>query len=144
DLDVVLSDLSPKALEVAQANAQLNGVAVEILQGDLLAPFVGRKAHYVVCNPPYVSEAEYAALSNEVRHFEPIQALLAGRTGLEFYERLAKELPAFLEPSAKVWFEIGTGQGRGVQSLFGNPPWKNCHVGKDWSGHDRFFSLEIE
>ena len=45
-----------------------------------------------------------------IRDFEPKKALVGGETGLEFYERLAQELPKYLYPSAKVFLEIGYNQ----------------------------------
>lgn len=144
ELKVVLSDLCLKALAVARENAEREQVQVEFLQGDLLEAFDGRKAHYVVCNPPYISEAEFQSLDREVKEFEPRHALIAGKTGLEFYEKLAKQLPACLHPGAKIWFEIGYDQGPALITLFGQAPWKNGQVSQDWSGKDRFFSLENE
>lgn len=144
ELNVTLADVSDKALDIARENAKRNEVEVSFLQGDLLEPYNGQRAHYIVCNPPYISEKEYEELSSEVRDYEPKTALLAGKTGLEFYERLTSEFPAYLHPSAKVWFEIGHNQGAAVTQLFLGPPWKSCHLEKDWAGHDRFFSLEIE
>lgn len=143
-LKVVLSDLSPEALEVARKNAALNSVEVTCLQGDLLKPFKGSQAHYLTCNPPYVAEGEFESLDASVKNFEPRMALIGGKTGLEFYERLATELPGLLFPGAKVWFEIGTGQGEAIQKLFNRSPWKYCAVKQDWAGHDRFFFLENE
>lgn len=143
-LHVTLSDISEKAVALAKENSRLNEVEVEVLQGDLLKPFEGRKTHYFVCNPPYISEAEYLDLDKEVRDFEPKQALVGGETGLEFYRRLAADLNMYMHPEGKAWFEIGTKQGEDVKSLFRNPPWKQRGVEQDWAGHDRFFFLEIE
>lgn len=144
DLQVVLSDISDRALEIAEKNARLNGVEVELLKGDLLAPFKGRKADYLVCNPPYIAEGEYQMLEKDVRDYEPELALLAGKKGTEFYERLAKELPEYIQAGAKVWFEIGYQQGELVKSLFKDQGWKQTHVENDWAGHPRFFFLERE
>ncbi len=119
DCRVVLADISLKALETARANATLNGVDIEIVQGDLLAPFEGRRADVIICNPPYVSESDYVQLDREVREWEPRGALVAGPTGFEFYQRLAKDLPRYLNPGAKVYFEIGRGMGEGIKNLFG-------------------------
>lgn len=143
-LHVVLADQSAAALEVARQNALRNSVEVELLQGDLLAPFGGRTTDFLVCNPPYVTETEFKQLEREVAQFEPRAALVGGPTGLEFYKRLAAELPRCLVPGAKAWFEIGAEQGSGVQQLFQAAHWKNCCVQRDWAGKDRFFSLEIE
>lgn len=141
---MVLSDISPQALQLAKENALLNNVEVSLLQGDLLKPFSGQKADYLVCNPPYIAARELAALEPEVRNFEPHLALIAGNSGLEFYERIAKELHNYLKAGAKAWFELGTGQGPAVCKLFSAQPWTQCRAEQDWSGHDRFFFLENE
>jgi len=144
ELNVVLSDLCPKALTIAKANAERNGLVVDFRQGDLLDPFLEEKADFVVCNPPYVSRTEYEALDSGVRDFEPRLALLAGERGAEFYERLARELPPFLKPGAQIFFEIGAAQGAQVQEIFNCLPWHRNRLLKDWAGKERFFFLEIE
>lgn len=144
DLTVVLSDYSAEALKVAKKNAEINQVDVEFLQGDLLSPFQGRMADFVVSNPPYISDSEYQTLDAEVKNYEPKAALVSGSTGLEFYERFAKELPGFLKPGASIFFEIGHRQGDAVKALFSGSPWKDANVEKDWSGHFRFFFLDRE
>lgn len=136
ELSVTLSDLSGDALSLAAQNAKLNGVDVEILQGDLLTPFQGRKVDCVVCNPPYISQGEYAHLDPSVRNFEPKLALVGGDRGTELYERLARELPAYLNPGAQVFLEIGAGQGEAIKKLF---PTGELH--RDWAGHDRFLLI---
>jgi release factor glutamine methyltransferase len=137
-----LSDISQEALAVAQKNAELNHVEVSFLEGDLLKPFEGRKADVIICNPPYVTEGEFAGLDASVRDFEPKIALVGGPTGLEFYERLASDLPHFLAPSGKVFFEIGAGMGQAMHSLFPHPMWTKQQAMDDWSGHNRFFFIE--
>lgn len=140
DCQVILSDISPKALAVAGENARLNELAVEIVEGDLLAPFEGKKCDVFICNPPYVTEEEYGSLEDEVRLYEPKRALVGG---LDFYERLSRELPVYLNPGAKLFFEIGTDQGEALLSIFHQSHWKQKRCEKDWAGHDRFFFLEF-
>lgn len=144
NLNVVLSDVSAEALAIARENAKLNEVEVSFFQGDLLETIKEKRTHYFVCNPPYVSENEFAELDIEVRDFEPRLALIAGPTGLEFYQRLAAGLPSVLEPHGMAWLEIGRGQGAAVKQLFSHACWKLSNFEKDWGGHDRFFFLEIE
>lgn len=143
-LTVVLSDLSEKALAVAVANANENGVDVEFLQGDLLSPFEGRCADYIVSNPPYISESEYQLLECEVKDHEPQNALVAGDTGLEIYERLAKAIPSYINHGGKVWFEIGCDQGVSLSKMFNDRGFDKITLEKDWSGKDRFFFLDID
>ncbi len=137
DLEVVASDLSPKALAVAKENALTAGVKIEFVQGDLLEPFVGM-CDYLVCNPPYLSEEEYNAVDLEVKH-EPKMALIAGKSGLEIYRRL--DLKGIVRK--KAWLEIGRGQGEAVKEIFQSKGYQ-CHFESDWSGHDRFFFLEMD
>ncbi len=144
ELDIVLSDLSQEALMLARQNAAANEVDVSFIEGDLLQPFSGKKADYVVCNPPYIANHEFDGLEREVRDFEPKQALISGQTGLEFYQRLSKELPDYLNPEAKAWFEIGEKQGKAVKTAFHASKWKKVEYQRDWSDNDRFFFLEIE
>ncbi len=140
DLHVVLTDISAEALALAEQNARANGVEVELLQGDLLAPLKGRKADMIVCNPPYLSDAEFPQTDLSVRNFEPKQALVAGPQGTEFYERLAAALPD--HAPSRVFFEIGATQGPAVSKIFSGPFWTKTFLERDWAGHDRFFFLE--
>jgi release factor glutamine methyltransferase len=142
DCKVILSDISPEALAVAKENAEKNGVEVEFLQGDLLKPFQG-KADIIVSNPPYITEKEYTELDRQVREWEPKMALEAGPMGLKFYEQFAHDLPRYLNPNSKVYFEIGTGMGQQIKNLFPSSTWKTVQITQDWSSHDRFLTLTL-
>jgi release factor glutamine methyltransferase len=109
DLRVVGTDSSLGALAVARANAARLGLAVELLEGDLLAPVTG-PVDAVVSNPPYVRDGE--RLAPELA-YEPHEALYAGPDGLEFYRRL---VPA-LRDVPFVALEVGAGQARDVAEL---------------------------
>ncbi len=143
-LKVSLSDSSVKALSICKENAKKNDLDVECVLGDLLFPFNGRRADYVLCNPPYVTEKEYGSLQPSVKIYEPKQALVGGDAGLEFYERLAKDLPEYLSSGAKVFLELGSGQGKDVSKIFSSSFWVKKELLFDYAGHDRFFFLEIE
>lgn len=142
-LEVFLSDLSEEALSLAQENAELNQVGVEICRGDLFVPFAGRTTDCIISNPPYIGAEEFSALDSSVRNYEPTIALLAGRRGTEFYERLSKEAPAFLNPGGQICLEIGWNQGCEVSSFFSKAPWKQTELLPDWAGKDRFFFANL-
>jgi release factor glutamine methyltransferase len=143
-LSVTLSDISLEALALSKKSAEKNSLDVTFLQGDLLAPFSSKKADYVVCNPPYISKLEYEGLDFSVKGYEPKLALVGGETGLEFYQRLALDLPSHLKPGAKVFLEIGMAQGEALNEIFSSSCWVKKELRQDWSGKDRFFFLEIE
>lgn len=137
-LVVTLSDISSEALAIAAKNGKDNQVEVACLQGDLLEPFKGKKADYIVCNPPYISEGEYLQLDPSVKDHEPKRALVSGPSGIEMYEKLKQQLPAYLNPGGKVFFEIGSSQGAALQKLFPEGKLEN-----DWAGHPRFFTISF-
>ncbi len=140
DLEVTGVDISEEALSIARKNSD----EVRWLKGDLIAPVANEKFDLILCNPPYVTTEEYLKLDKGVRDFEPKCALVSGPSGYEFYDRLSEVLPAVLNPGAKVFFEIGTGQGAGVKERFNKEPWVDLHVEPDWAGHDRFFWLKMK
>lgn len=142
ELLVSSSDISEEALSLAKENGKLNGVEIEWIQGDLLTPFHGRLADMVVCNPPYLSSKEYIEADPSVRNFEPELALLGGEKGVEFYERLASDLPEHLKSGSQVFLEIGALQGDLVKQIFNSNCWAKQELLLDWSGKSRFFFLE--
>lgn len=120
---IIAVDRSPEALAVAQRNARRYGVSdrIEWLEGDLLVPLsermAARSVNVIVSNPPYISEADWAGLEPEVRVFEPRMALIGGKQGTEFHERLLRESLAFLVPGGLLAMEIGAGQAAAVRRL---------------------------
>jgi len=116
-LEVILSDISVDALELARENAQ--GMDAQLVQGDMV---IDQRARYVVCNPPYLSEKEHS------EGYEPELALVGGESGTECYVRLKKILPKGCE----VFLEIGHSQGPFIKDLF------EAEIISDTFGLDRF------
>lgn len=141
NLDVVLSDISQSALDVAGINAEKNGLQVELMLGNLLAPFTNRRCDFVLCNPPYVSELDFETLEPHVKSFEPQNALVSGKTGLELYEKLSSTVAQHLNPGAIIWLEIGAGQAEQVKSLFEKQGFSNISVYKDYAQHERIIEI---
>ncbi len=141
ELIVYASDICEKALAIAKENALKNQVDVSFFQGDLLHAFNGKKADFLICNPPYLSEEEYIQYSLKE---EPKKALVSGLTGFEMYQKLSKNIDEFILPGGKVFFEIGFQQAEKVKTFFTKPCWQQKETFQDWSGKDRFFFLEKE
>ncbi len=102
-------DISPGALEVAKRNAARHKVSerIEFLVSDLFAALPAeRKFHIIASNPPYVSEAELAALAPDVRDHEPRGALVAGPKGTEVIERLIPLAAERLTPGGWLMMEL--------------------------------------
>jgi release factor glutamine methyltransferase len=116
--DVVATDLSGAALEVAAANAERHGVAerVRFLQGDWAAALDGPVA-VVVSNPPYITAAELAELPRDVSAFEPRLALDCGSDGLDAYRRLLASLGSRLLPTGLLALEVDPRRAEAVAGL---------------------------
>jgi release factor glutamine methyltransferase len=114
---ITATDISSRALALAEENAKRNGVAVRFLAGDLLEPVEGERFEIIVSNPPYVAMADRDSLDVEVREYEPALALFAGEDGLEIYHRLIPAAFDALTPGGFVVLEIGYGQSTAIADL---------------------------
>ena len=121
---VVAVDSDAAALEVARGNALRHGVTERItfLRGDLFEPLAGRRWErgfdVILSNPPYVPEADWAALEPEVREHEPKAALTPGPDGLAIHRRLAAGAASWLRPGGALLAEIGAGQDQAARDLY--------------------------
>jgi release factor glutamine methyltransferase len=117
ELDVLAVDRSPGAVEIARANAARHQLAVEIVEGDLLAPVAARAPFdLVISNPPYIASRELPSLPPEVRR-EPKLALDGGADGLAVIRPLAESALALLAPSGSLVLEVADRQAGDVISL---------------------------
>lgn len=112
-------DRSEAAARVARDNARALGLAdrAAILVGDWATALAGR-FDLVLSNPPYIPEADIAALEPEVRDHDPRLALSGGTDGLNAYRALAGALPDLLAPGGTAVVELGIGQAADVSALF--------------------------
>ena len=138
-LQVVLSDISPEALFVADENIRRLGCGdrCRTVRSDLFESLSGQRFHVIVSNPPYIPPAVIEELSPEVRDHEPRLALDGGSDGLDFYRRIADRSPAFLEPGGVLWLEIGWDQAEAVSVLLKDGGFTDITVKKDLAGKDR-------
>lgn len=146
DIQVVASDISSKALEVAKKNAIKNQVQIQFIQSDMFSNLYDYSFDIIVSNPPYIETKVISTLSKEVQE-EPILALDGGQDGLDFYKIILKESHKYLNDNGYVLFEIGYDQGNKILNLYNQLKEKReCnleivtkHPIKDLSGNDRAF-----
>lgn len=130
------SDLSTRALTVAEGNAQRLGIAAEFIESDLFNDISGRFS-MILSNPPYIRSSEIAGLQDEVRLYDPIEALDGRADGLYFYRRIIAESPAYLEDGGYLLFEIGHDQAADVTEMLRRQGFDEIRVKKDLAGLDR-------
>jgi release factor glutamine methyltransferase len=118
DSTIVAVDSSMEALRIAQRNAEKYELEERILFlcGNLLKPLSG-KFDIVVSNPPYLSEAEFEGLPEEIQKFEPKGALVSGRDGTECLRELIGNAKYCLESGGWLVMEIGWGQAEAVEQI---------------------------
>ncbi len=134
---VYATDVSEQALSLARQNAARLALDVEFLHGDLYEPLPKRlmgRFDLIVANPPYVSEAEFEALPDEIRNYEPREALVAGPHGTEILAAIADEAFWWVGVGGWVICEIGETQGEAALELFGG---FDREVRRDLAGKDR-------
>lgn len=106
---VLMTDISERALAVAQGNAIRHGVdsRIEARVGDIFSPLKkGESFDLIISNPPYVSREESEDLEPELA-FEPGNALTDGGNGLRYLRTLTEEAIAWLKPDAYLIVETG-------------------------------------
>lgn len=133
----IASDCSASALEVARKNADINKVKLEFVYGDLLNGFKNNSFDIIVSNPPYVSERDYANLNENIRGFEPREALVSREDGLFAIRQIVFHSKYVIKNGGWVLIEIGYDQSDIVKELFKCNGFINIESVKDISGIHR-------
>ena len=138
EAEVVASDVSPAALDVARSNARRLGLdeRFHAIESDWFTAIEGR-FDLIVSNPPYIRSSAIATLDRQVRDFDPREALDGGADGLAAYRTIADGCTAHLATGGSVAVEIGFDQRAAVRSIFER---RGCDFQaglRDLGGHDR-------
>lgn len=141
-LNVVATDISEEALEVAKANASELDAQVTFYQGDMLEPLIDRQQKFdiFVSNPPYIPQDQ--EIESVVKDNEPHVALFGGNDGLYFYRKIFKDVRHVLKDRALLAFEMGFDQrelmSQAVEQYFPGIPYE---IIKDINGKDRMLFI---
>lgn len=132
-------DISEKALEVANKNAQINQVDVTFLQKDILATTTLDKFFdVIVSNPPYVRNLEKDEIAVNVLQFEPHLALFVeDNDPLLFYRKITALAQEYLIPNGQLFFEINQYLGDEMIALVKSYGFTQIELRKDIYGNNR-------
>ena len=142
-IEVWATDSSADALAVARVNlAELGRLEtdVRLAEGswfDALPAELAGTVDVVVTNPPYVAESEVDDLPDEVRLWEPIEALVAGPTGLEDIEQIVAEAPLWLAQPGSLLVEIAPQQAGAAVRMARSAGFGSAVIWPDFAGRDR-------
>jgi release factor glutamine methyltransferase len=132
--EVIATDTSPAALEVARTNAERLDLAARVELIEATLPAGCAEFDLILANLPYVSEAEWGDLEREVTEWEPREALLAGPDGLD---ALRKAIPAAAGSTPVLALELGAGQGPAVAELLVEAGFAAVEIRADLAGIPR-------
>ena len=143
DANVMATDVSKAALDVAKVNQARYGFEVTFVLSDLLAAsevrvFAGN-LDVLVANLPYLPLSDRAWVSPEVRR-DPELALYSGEDGLRLFRRLVREAYGLLKKGAVALFELDPRNVFQAQSEARS--WAATAVLPDLVGRERFLRLE--
>lgn len=133
-------DISQKALEIAQFNAQKFNVddKINFHVGNLFEPLEGKIFDVIVSNPPYVSSGDFKTLQPEIKFNEPKIAFDGGIDGLNFYRKIVATAPEFLNDGGFLAMELGLNHAEPVRNLINeNGNFKHIEIWKDLAGIER-------
>lgn len=136
DSEVSGVDVSQEALSIAIENAQLNSLAVNFYQSDLLGNVDTSNLDLIIANLPYIPEENLVGLDKEVIDYEPLLALNGGEDGLEIISKLIKEIENKKLTNLMLCLEIDSTKSNKTLDLFSN--WKEVKLYQDLAERDRY------
>ncbi len=147
------TDISKEAIEIAYKNSRRMEVTVDFYVSDLFgyfqqieqerladtAIFPNGKIKFdrIVSNPPYIPTSVINGLDEEVRCHEPRIALDGTEDGLGFYRRITRESRNYLTDQGMLFYEIGYDQAEAVSDIMEAEGFGNITVIQDLAGLDR-------
>ena len=141
EAQVTATDICPKALQIAQMNADELQVSenIRFLLGDLFGPIGTETFDLIVSNPPYLARSKAGGLAPELSH-EPEQALFGGSDGYAVLRPFAAGVGERLEPGGWVGVEIDPGQADVVAGWFAEAGLCEIDILNDLAGRPRVVS----
>ncbi len=102
--EVTATDISPKALLIAKANAKANKVKVKYVQSNLFKKITS-EFDVIIANLPYVPLSDYKKHHPGLK-FEPKNAITDGGDTFKLLKQFLKEAPNYLSPGGAVIIEV--------------------------------------
>jgi release factor glutamine methyltransferase len=141
EAEIIASDVSQGALDVAKMNFTLQGYEnkIKLVKSDLYSEFhTGYEGLFdvIVSNPPYISENDYSKLDLWVKA-EPKIALDGGEDGMDKLNVIAAESFNYLKPGGFVAVEIGYDQSEKMKNKLTECGYINVQAFKDFNNYER-------
>ena len=138
-VDVLASDISEEAIEVAKENAQSHNATIKFIKSDIFND-IGDKFDIIVSNPPYIDRKDEVIMQDNVLKYDPHLALFAEEEGMYFYRKIIEQANDYLNENGVMFFEIGYDQKDKIIKLADMNGY-SAEVYKDINGRDRMAFL---
>lgn len=139
ETEIMATDVSDQAIELAEDNAVRLKVAVDFLTSDLLAEVPRKKFDLVVANLPYVPSQKLSFAAEQILDWEPLLAIDGGEDGLKYIRPLLASIQPYLKDQARIFLEVWHTHGTALKKLIKQYlPEYELEIHKDLAGFDRF------
>ena len=138
-IDVVASDISEEAIEVAKENAQSHDATIKFIKSDIFNN-IDNKFDIIVSNPPYIDRKDEVTMQDNVLKYDPHLALFAEEEGMYFYRKIIEQANDYLNENGVMFFEIGYDQKDKIIKLADMNGY-SAEVYRDINGRDRMAFL---
>ncbi|MBO5348643.1 MAG: peptide chain release factor N(5)-glutamine methyltransferase [Clostridia bacterium] len=145
DAQIVASDISMKALQIAKLNAEKNLLhkKIKFIESDMFEKIDDTDFDIIVSNPPYIKTDVINTLDASVKK-EPNIALDGGQDGLKFYKIIINKAHQYLSNNGKLFLEIGYDQKEDVIKLLNKTGYYNeIYSKKDLGQNDRIVVASV-
>ena len=138
-VDVIASDISEEAIEVAKENAQSHDATIKFIKSDIFNN-IDNKFDIIVSNPPYIDRKDEVTMQDNVLKYDPHLALFAEEEGMYFYRKIIEQANDYLNENGVMFFEIGYDQKDKIIKLADMNGF-SAEVYRDINGRDRMAFL---
>ena len=138
-VDVIASDISEEAIEVAKENAQSHNATIKFIKSDIFND-IDDKFDIIVSNPPYIDHKDEVTMQDNVLKYDPHLALFAEEEGMYFYRKIIEQAKDYLNENGVMFFEIGYDQKDKIIKLADMNGF-SAEVYRDINGRDRMAFL---
>ena len=116
DLTLYASDITDSALRTSEENFLNYDLDVTTRKANVLIGL--EKFDKIISNPPYIKTNEKKDMDKNVLQNEPKEALFAGKDGLDFYKKFAKQVRDHLNSHGEFFLEFGFNEEEQLKELF--------------------------
>lgn len=135
-------DISADAIATAQLNATTYGLDINWVLADVFQTEIAPETDIIVCNPPYIPQAEIENMDANVVAFEPHLALFVPDNDPFVFYRQLLELASRHPKCSYVYFELDKNKALEYSALFGVYS-SDYLIRDDLNGHSRMARIKL-